>query len=162
MKSSGYDRKYNSDKLLNISRRNKPIGVIKPNESNQTSFRTRLKSENSTERSSGDISEGQKLCINLAFVRIRRVMAKILCHCVLLLLLCLCGGVVMVHFNVDKTNSSVIHSIPVGGLKGKEDDIATQEPSVILVSMSIILNCSIRSSVWQYVCLLVWWLCFLY
>lgn len=55
----------------------------------------------------------------------------------------------MVHFNVDKTNSSVIPNKPVGGLEGEEDTLATEESSVILVSMSIIVNCSIRPSVWQ-------------
>lgn len=133
LKSSRNDRNYSSDKLQNHSRRNKTIGVIKANESSETLFRTRLKSENSSERSSVCLSEGHKRCINLVCVRLRRNMAKILCHCAILLLLCLCGGVVMVHLNEDKTDNSVIQNgANVGGFKSKVDTFTSKESSILL------------------------------
>ncbi|XP_045204818.1 uncharacterized protein LOC123557435 isoform X2 [Mercenaria mercenaria] len=133
LKSTQYNRSYSDDKLLHHTQRNTTLGVIKVKESEQTStlFKTRLKSENSSERLSVGFGESHKRYINLVCLRVRSSMAKILCHCVILLLLCLCG-VVMVHQNIGKTDNKLIHSEHTEGYKYKQDNVITTPESSII------------------------------
>jgi uncharacterized ion transporter superfamily protein YfcC len=133
LKSAKLTRHFSKDKLSNITQRQKnTIGLIKVNNTSKE-FRTRLKSEHYSDREDKGLGDGHKGYINLLCLHVKKNMAKLLCHCVILLLLCLCG-VVMVHHNIGETKNTLIHN--VGGYKHKQNSyITTPESSILLVSI---------------------------
>lgn len=134
MKSAKFTRHFSDDKLNNLTQRQKnTIGLIKEKKISKD-FRTRLKSEDRRGKSDIAISESQKGYVNLVHLYIKRNMARLLCHCLIVLLLCLCG-VVMIHHNVGgTTNNTLIHNTE--GYKHNHNNyITAPESSILLVSI---------------------------